>query len=84
MKKMSNSIKNPDTYKALRKEGESKSKSARIANAQASSDINHHGRKALPYEQRTKSELYSQAKNLNIEGRSLMNKEALIRAIRNS
>lgn len=35
-------------------------------------------------EERTKAELYNRAKELNIEGRSKMDKQALVRAIRRS
>lgn len=37
-----------------------------------------------PLEQRTKTELYNRAKQLNIDGRSKMNKQALVEAIRES
>ncbi|MEM9733064.1 MAG: Rho termination factor N-terminal domain-containing protein [Pseudomonadota bacterium] len=81
----SNSIKNSDTYEALREEGASKEKAARIANAQANKSMNpsQKGGKAAPYEERTKDELYEQAKDLEIEGRSTMSKDELIHALRN-
>jgi hypothetical protein len=72
---MPKSIKNEDQYKALRDEGMSKQKAARIANA----DIDHDSR---PYEERTKEELYEQAQKLDIEGRSEMSKKELITALR--
>ena len=78
------SIKDKDTYESLRDEGYSKSKSARIANAQANK--NQHpsekGGHASPYEEWTKDELYERAQELDIEGRSSMNKAELISALR--
>ena len=41
------------------------------------------GGKASNYEDRTKDELYEQAKKVGIEGRSNMTKEELIEALRN-
>lgn len=40
------------------------------------------GNPNTPLEERTRDELYNQAKELEIEGRSKMNKEELVRAIR--
>ena len=74
------SIKNEDQYDALREEGYSKEKSARIANTENSGKKRG---KADPYEQRTKEELYDQAKKIGIDGRSSMNKKELINALRN-
>jgi hypothetical protein len=68
-------IKNEDQYRALRDQGMPKSKAARIANA----DVDHDAR---PYENRTKKELYDQARKLKIDGRSNMNKDELIKALR--
>ena len=78
------SIRNEDVYEALRKEGNSKEKSARIANAQAREDRqpSKKGGKAPPYEEWTKEELYDRAAELDIEGRSDMNKAELIVALR--
>lgn len=73
------SIKDSDTYDALRDQGASKEKAARIANAQASGDIDHDSRKL---EDRTKDELYEEAQRIGIEGRSTMDKDELISAIR--
>lgn len=84
MSKGENSIKKPDTYQALRDQGASKEKAARIANAQANKQMNpsEKGGHAKAYEQRTKSELYKQAQSLGIDGRSSMNKQQLIDALR--
>ena len=73
-------IKNEDQYEALREKGYSKEKAAKIANTP---DSGKKGGKAKPYEQWTKDELYEQAKRVDIEGRSKMDKAALIRALRN-
>ncbi|PZW38557.1 Rho termination factor-like protein [Mesonia algae] len=74
-------IKNEDQYEALRDKGYSKEKSARIANTPNSGEK---GGKAKKYEDWTKEELYSQAKNVGIDDRSKMNKEELIKALRNN
>lgn len=78
------SIKKPDTYESLREEGASKEKAARIANAQAS-DEQEPGRKggqSPPYEEGTREDLYERAQELDIEGRSDMDKDELIEALR--
>lgn len=84
-KNASSSIKNEETYEALREKGYSKQKSAAIANAQENSNLNpsEKGGKAPPYEDWTKKELYQRAQELDIEGRSKMNKGELIKALRN-
>ncbi|PHR14971.1 MAG: Rho termination factor [Aequorivita sp.] len=74
-------IKNEDQYEALRDKGYSKEKSARIANT---SNSGEKGGSSKPYEEWTKDELYDQAKNVGIEGRSKMNKKELIHALRNN
>ena len=80
------SVKDQDTYEALRDQGASKEKAARIANAKANPDMNpsEKGGSQPPYEDWTVEELYSRAQELEIEGRSDMNKSELIRALRNS
>ena len=75
------SIKNDEQYEALRDEGMSKSKAARIANDPNSGKK---GGKSKKYEDRSKSDLYDKAKEIGIEGRSKMNKKELISALRNS
>ncbi|KYG75104.1 Rho termination factor [Roseivirga ehrenbergii] len=72
-------IKNEKQYEALRDKGMSKEKAARIANTP---DSSVKGGKAKPYEERTKSELYEKAKQVGIDGRSKMNKQQLIDALR--
>jgi hypothetical protein len=80
------SIKDPAQYEALRDEGMSKEKAARISNASANegrSTVGRRGGKAEDYDDRTKGELLDRARELGIEGRSSMNKRELIDALRN-
>lgn len=74
-------IKDEDKYEALRDKGYSKEKSARIANTPNSGKKGGH---AKNYEDRTKEELYDEAKKVGIEGRSKMDKKELIHALRNN
>ena len=73
-------IKNDEKYEALREEGMSKEKAARIANTK---DSGKKGGSSKKYEDRTWSELYRKAREVGIEGRSRMNKRELIKALRN-
>ena len=73
------SIKNDETYEALRREGASKEKAARIANAP---DAAKKGGQAPAYEEWTKDDLYKRARELDIENRSTMTKKELISALR--
>ncbi len=79
------SVKDKDTYEALRDNGYSKEKSARIANAKADPDRSpsKKGGHAPPYEDWTKDDLMDRAKEIGIEGRSDMTKGQLIEALRN-
>lgn len=72
-------IKDDALYEALRKQGESMEKAARIANAKAAGTLDPKGTRL---EGRSKDELYAEAKEIGIEGRSRMTKEELIKAIR--
>ncbi|MBY8829726.1 DUF7218 family protein [Hephaestia mangrovi] len=74
-------IKDDKLYEDLRKEGNSKEKAARIANAKAGHSLDHD---STHLENRTKDELYDEAKKIGIEGRSEMSKDELIDAIRHS
>jgi hypothetical protein len=79
------SVKDPKQYEALRDEGMSKEKAARIANQSASegrSEVGRRGGRGESYEDRTKDELYERAKEVGIEGRSNMTKAELIDALR--
>lgn len=73
-------IKNEEQYEALRDQGASKEKAARIAN---SPNAGKKGGKASKYEDRTKEELVDKAREIGIEGYSKMNKKQLIDALRN-
>ena len=78
------SVKDDETYEALRRDGASKEKAARIANAKAAGDNpSEKGGKAEDYEDRTKDELEKRAAEIGIEGRSKMDKGELIDALRN-
>jgi hypothetical protein len=75
------SIKDDERYEALRDEGMSKEKAARIANTDATT-AGKRGGHADPYEEWTKDELYDKAQEVGIEGRSDMTKAELIDALR--
>lgn len=80
------SVKDPEQYEALRDEGMSKEKAARIANQSAKegrSAVGRRGGKGADYEDRTKEELLDRAREIGIEGRSKMSKGELIDALRN-
>ena len=79
------SVKDDEQYEALRKQGASKEKAARIANASANSSrsaVGRRGGKGEDYDDRSKNELYQRAKEVGIEGRSNMKKSELIDALR--
>jgi hypothetical protein len=78
-------INDPDQYEALREEGMSKEKAARISNASFSegrSVVGRRGGRARDYNQRTKEQLLQRARELGIRGRSTMTKAELINALR--
>ncbi len=74
-------IKNEEQYEKLRQKGMSKEKAARIANS--SQKETNTGKSGQKYEEWTKNELYTKAREVGIEGRSKMNKQDLIQALRN-
>jgi hypothetical protein len=78
-------IKDEKMYQELRKQGNSKEKSARIANAAAGSSrhaVGKKGGKSPSYTDWSKQDLLSRAKKIGIKGRSSMNKSQLIDALR--
>ena len=80
------SVKDKKLYEDLRDEGNSKEKSARIANAAAASSRKSVGRKcgeSGSYDDWTVDDLRKKAGQIGIEGRSKMNKSELVKALRN-
>lgn len=80
------SVKDPELYEALREEGNSKEKSARIANAAANTSRSRVGRKggsSPAYDEWTVKDLRHRAAELEISGRSSMSKAQLVTALRN-
>ncbi len=79
-------IKDEKTYQKLRDRGESKEKSARIANAAAGSSrrkVGAKGGKSGSYQDMSKTDLMKRAREVGIKGRSSMSKDELIKALRN-
>lgn len=72
-------IKDDALYEELVKQGNSKEKAARIANAKAAGTLDHRG---TTLEDRSKADLMKEAREIGIEGRSGMDKAALVKAIR--
>lgn len=73
------SVKDDKLYEELRRDGASKAKAARIANATAAGTIDH---RATALEDRTKDDLMREAREIGIAGRSKMTKAELVKAIR--
>jgi thiamine pyrophosphate-dependent acetolactate synthase large subunit-like protein len=79
-------IKDEKTYQALRREGNSEEKSARIANAAAGSSrkkVGKRGGKSRSYADWSKEDLVKRARELGVKGRSTMTKAELVKALRN-
>ncbi|WP_287978319.1 Rho termination factor [Sphingomonas sp.] len=72
-------IKDDALYEELRKQGNSKEKAARIANAKAAGTLDH---KSTRLEDRSKADLLKEAREIGIAGRSKMDKVELAKAIR--
>lgn len=80
------SVKDPKQYDALRDEGMSKEKAARISNASAASSrstVGRRGGRSKDYDDSTREELLAKARKVGISGRSRMTKGELISALRN-
>ena len=75
-------IKDDERYEKLRDEGASKEKAARIANT-GRSTAGRRGGKSPSYEEWSKKDLQDHARELGIEGRSNMDKDDLVDALRN-
>jgi hypothetical protein len=78
-------IKDEKTYRALRREGNSEEKSARIANAAAGSSrkqVGRKGGKSPSYADWSKENLVKRARELGVKGRSSMTKAQLIATLR--
>jgi len=79
-------IKDEKTYRALRREGNSEEKAARIANAAAGSSrkqVGKKGGKSPSYADWSKEDLVKRAREIGVKGRSTMTKAQLIKALRN-
>jgi general stress protein YciG len=80
------SVKDPTVYEKLRDEGNSKEKSARIANASANSsrsEVARKGGQSSSYDDWTVNDLRKRASEIGIPGRSSMSKSQLMKALRN-
>ncbi|WP_344193950.1 DUF7218 family protein [Pedococcus aerophilus] len=79
------SVKDPELYEALREDGASKEKAARIANAAANTSrkaVGAKGGRSGDYEDWTTKDLLARAREIGIRGRSAMSKAELIEALR--
>lgn len=80
------SVKDTELYESLRDDGNSKEKSARIANAAAASsrsEVGTRGGESPAYEEWSMADLRVRAREIDIQGRSTMRKGELIAALRN-
>lgn len=76
------SVKNPGQYEKMRSSGMSKGKAARISNA--GKGALRKGAKQPSYDDWSKADLMKRARDLDISGRSSMNKGQLVKALRST
>jgi hypothetical protein len=76
------SVKDDRKYEALRRQGASKQKAARVANTGKAAS--KRGGKSGKYEDWSKDDLMKKAKQVGVKGRSRMSKRELANALRNS
>ncbi len=79
------SVKDPKQYEALRDQGASKEKAARIANAAAGSSrkqVGKKGGKSPSYADWSKEDLVKRAREIGVKGRSDWSKEDLVKRAR--
>ena len=84
-KKPGPSVKDDRTYEAVRRQGASKEKAARIANAsagQGEKNVSRRGGKHQSYDDWSKNDLMDKARQIGIKGRSSMTKDQLVKALR--
>ncbi|MFF2634308.1 Rho termination factor N-terminal domain-containing protein [Microbacterium sp. NPDC058021] len=82
----SNSLKDPELYEELRKDGASKEKAARVSNAAARdgrSAVGGRGGRSGDYDDWTVADLRARAKELGLRGYSGKRKAELISMLRN-
>lgn len=80
-------LKDPEMYEALRDEGASAQKAARISNAAAKegrSTIGRKGGTSKDYDEWTVPQLKVKAKKIGLKGYSKQRKDELIQSLRNS
>lgn len=85
--KKNSSLKDPELYEKLRKEGDSQQKAARISNAAARegrSAVGRRGGRSGDYEDWTVPELKNKAREIGLHGYSRLTKSRLVSALRNS
>ncbi|ALE06223.1 Rho termination factor [Arthrobacter sp. ERGS1:01] len=83
----SSSIKDPEMYEALREDGASAQKAARISNAAARdgrTSVARRGGRSDAYEDWTLQELRAKAKQIGLSGYSKQRKQELIESLRDS
>ena len=82
-----NSLKDPELYEELRKDGASKEKAARVSNAAAKrgrSAVGRKGGRSGDYDDWSVADLRGRAKELGMTGYSSLRKSELVSKIRNS